>query len=104
MIEITYYLATAMILLMVGIYCLTVKRNMVRLIIGVEIITSAANLNFIAFSAYAKPGSVDPLGHSYVILSIVVGACVVAVALALTVCAYRHFKTLDIRKLSRLKW
>jgi NADH:ubiquinone oxidoreductase subunit K len=104
MIDMTYYLATAMILFVVGIYCLVVKRNMIRLIIGVEIITSAANLNFIAFSAYAKPGSVDPLGHSYVILSIVVGACVVAVALALTVCAYRHFKTLDIRKLSRLKW
>ena len=104
MIDMTYYLATAMILFVVGIYCLVVKRNMIRLIIGVEIITSAANLNFIAFSAYAKPGSVDPLGHSYVILSIVVGACVVAVALALTVCAYKHFKTLDIRKLSRLKW
>jgi NADH:ubiquinone oxidoreductase subunit K len=104
MIDLNYYLAAAVILFMVGIYCLAVKRNMIRLIIGVEIITSAANLNFIAFSAYAKPGSIDPLGHSYAILSIVVGACVVAVALALVVCAYHHFKTLDIRKLSRLKW
>jgi NADH:ubiquinone oxidoreductase subunit K len=104
MIDMNYYLAAAVILFVVGIYCLVVKRNMIRLIIGVEIITSAANLNFIAFSAYAKPGSIDPLGHSYAILSIVIGACVVAVALALTVCAYQHFKTLDMRKLSRLKW
>jgi NADH:ubiquinone oxidoreductase subunit K len=104
MIDLNYYMATAVVLFMVGVYCLTVKRNMIRLIIGIEIVTSAANLNFIAFSAYAKPGFVDPLGHSYVILSIVVGACVVAVALALTVCAYQHFKTLDVRKLSRLKW
>jgi NADH-quinone oxidoreductase subunit K len=104
MIELNYYLATAVILFMVGLYCLAVKRNMIRLIIGVEIMTSAANLNFIAFSAYAKPGYVDPLGHSFVILSIVIGACVVAVALALAVCAYQHFKSLDIRKLSRLKW
>jgi NADH:ubiquinone oxidoreductase subunit K len=104
MIELSYYLATSLILFVVGMYCLVVKRNMIRLIIGIEIITSAANLNFIAFSAYARPGSVDPLGHSYVILSIVIGACVVAVGLALTVCAYQHFKTLDVRKLSRLKW
>jgi NADH:ubiquinone oxidoreductase subunit K len=104
MIELSYYLATSLILFVVGLYCLVVKRNMIRLIIGIEIITSAANLNFIAFSAYARPGFVDPLGHSYVILSIVIGACVVAVGLALTVCAYQHLKTLDISKLSRLKW
>ncbi|MCJ7506262.1 NADH-quinone oxidoreductase subunit NuoK [Candidatus Bathyarchaeota archaeon] len=104
MIELNYYLGTSVILFVIGIYCLAVKRNMIRLIIGIEIITSAANLNFIAFSAYARPGFVDPLGHSFVILSIVIGACVVAVALALVVCAYRHYKTLDVRKLSRLRW
>ena len=104
MIEMIYYLAAAMVLFVVGIYCLAVKRNMVRLVIGVEILTSAANLNFITFSSYARPGSVDPLAHSVVIISLVVGACVVAVALTMVVSAYRHYKTLDARKVSRLRW
>ncbi len=104
MISLGYYLTTALILYMIGMYCLAVKRNMIKLIIGIEILTSAANLNFIALSAYGKPGEVDPLGHTFVIMSIVVGACVVAVALTIAVNAYRHYKTLDVRELRKLRW
>lgn len=104
MIGLNYYLVTSIILFIIGIYCLAVKRNMIRLIIGVEIITNAANLNFITFSAYAKQGFVDPLGHSIVIMSIVIGACIVAVGLVIAVLAYRHYHTLDVRKLSKLRW
>jgi len=104
LIPLSYYLTTALILYVVGMYCLAVKRNMIKLIIGIEILANAANLNFIAFSAYGKPGTVDPLGHNFVIMSIVVGACVVAVALTIAVHAYRHYKTLDVRELRRLRW
>ncbi len=104
MIGLNYYLVTSIILFVIGIYCLAVKRNMIRLIIGIEIITNAANLNFITFSAYAKQGFVDPLGHSIVIMSIVIGACIVAVGLVIAVSAYRHYHTLDVRKLSKLRW
>ncbi len=104
MIPLTYYLASALILYIVGMYCLAAKRNMIKLIIGIEILANAANLNFIALSAYGKPGEVDPLGHAFVIMSIVIGACVVAVALTIAVHAYRHYKTLDVRELRRLRW
>ncbi|MBS7623915.1 NADH-quinone oxidoreductase subunit NuoK [Candidatus Bathyarchaeota archaeon] len=104
MIDLTYYLAGALILYIIGMYCLAVKRNMVKLIIGVEILASAANLNFVALSAYGAPGKVDPLAHTFVIMSIVVGACVVAVALTIAVHAYRHYRTLDVRELRRLRW
>ena len=104
MIPLVYYLASALILYIVGMYCLAVKRNMIKLIIGIEILANAANLNFIALSAYGTPGEVDPLGHTFVIMSIVIGACVVAVALTIAVHAYRHYKTLDVRELRRLRW
>ncbi len=104
MIELNYYLTTATILFVLGIYCLVTKRNMIRLIIGIEIMMGAANLNFIAFSAHARPGFVDPLGHSFAILSIMIGTCMVAVALALVMCVYQHYRTLDVRQLSRLRW
>lgn len=77
---------------------------MIRLIIGIEILINAAHLNFIAFSAYRAVGYIDPLGHSVVIMSIGFAGCVTAVALTIVTYAYKHFGTLDVRKLRRLKW
>jgi len=104
MTELSSYLLASVFLYMLGLYCLATSRNMIRLIIGIEILTTAANLNFIAFSSYARPSYVDPFAHSVVIMSIVIGACVIAVGLTIAVYAYRHYGTLDVRELRRLRW
>lgn len=104
MIPLTYYLVCSVALFIIGLYCLIAKRNMVRLLISLEIMISAANINFIAFSAYAVPGSAHPLAHALVILSIAIGGCILAIGLAITLHAYKHYKTLDVRKLKRIRW
>lgn len=104
MVPLSFYIAGAVALYILGMYCLAVKRNMIRLIIGIEILINAAHLNFIAFSAYRAVGYIDPLGHSVVIMSIGFAGCVTAVALTIVTYAYKHFGTLDVRKLRRLKW
>lgn len=98
-----YYIAGAVALYIVGMYCLAVKRNMIRLVIGIEILINAAHLNFIAFSAYREASYIDPLGHSIVIMSIAFAGCVSAVALTIITYAYKHYHTLDVRELRRLK-
>jgi NADH:ubiquinone oxidoreductase subunit K len=103
MIDVSYYLAFAFSLYVIGIYCLATKRNMIRLILGIEILTNAANVTFITFSAYALPGFIDPLAHSIVIISIGLAGSVSAVALAIVVYAYKHYGTLDVTALKRLK-
>lgn len=103
MIHLSYFLACAIALYLVGIYCLTTKRNMIRLVLGIEILINAANLNFIVFSTYWKPGFTDPFAHSIVIISIALAGCTSAVALLIVIYAYRHYGTLDIQKLKRLK-
>jgi len=103
MLRLECYLAFAFILYIIGLYCLATKRNMIRLVLGIEILINAANLNFIALSAYRTPGFVDPLAHSIVMISIAIAGCVSAVALALIVYAYKHYGTLDVRKLRRLR-
>jgi NADH:ubiquinone oxidoreductase subunit K len=103
MIDVAYYIAFAITLYMIGIYCLATKRNMIRLILGLEILLNAANVTFIAFSAYGVPGFVDPLAHSFVIVSIGIAGSVSAVALTLVVYVYKHYGTLDVRELRRLK-
>ena len=104
MIPLTYYLACSAALFIIGLYCLIAKRNMVRLLISLEIMISAANINFIAFSTYAVSGFMHPLAHALVILSIAIGGCILAIGLAITLHAYKHFKTLDVRKLKRIRW
>lgn len=103
MISLSYYIACAVILYIIGMYCLASKRNMIKLVMGLEILVNAAHVSFIAFSAYRGVG-IDPLGHSVVIMSISFAGCVTALALVIVTYAYKHYKTLDVRKLRRLKW
>jgi multisubunit Na+/H+ antiporter MnhC subunit len=102
--DIALYLGTAAFLYALGIYCMVTKRNLIKLTIGIEILLSAANLNLMVFSAYRFPGFVDPLPQALVIMSIIIGGAVAAVALSLVINVYRHYGTLDVRKMRKLKW
>lgn len=97
------YLAYPLILFVIGIYCLATKRNMIKLVIGIEILTNAANLSFIMLASHRNPGFVDLLPQSVVFFSISIAGGLTAVILALILNAYKLYKTLDIRALRRLK-
>ena len=103
MINASTYIAFAISLYAVGMYCLATKRNMIRLILGIEILSNAANITFIAFSAYALPGLIDPLAQSFVTVSIGIAGSVTAVALTLVVYVYKQYGTLDVREIRRFK-
>jgi len=96
------FVAATGIMIIIGLGCLMFKRDMVRLLIGVEILFNAANLLFIAL-ATQSPGMIDPFAHSVVMMAIVLDGTV-AVGLAMVLNVYKHYKTIDIRKLRRLKW
>lgn len=100
------YFAFSIILLAIGVYCLVSKRNMIKTIIGLEIVTIAVNTVFISLGwMRTYPANfVEPLVQTFVIISIAIGGAVAALALSLVVGAYRHYKTLDLRKLRRLRW
>jgi len=103
MIPLEYYLACSAALFIIGLYCLIVKRNMIRLLIALEIMMNAASLNFIAFSSYGAPGFTHPLAHAFTIMAIGTGGCIIALGLAITLHAYRHYRTTDVRELRRLR-
>ncbi|MCD6359869.1 MAG: NADH-quinone oxidoreductase subunit K [Armatimonadetes bacterium] len=97
------WIGSAFALFSIGLYCVT-KPNMIRILLGVEMILNAGNLLFIFFAANRAAGYVDPLGQSIVFLSIVTGGCVVSIGLALIVNAYKQFKTTNAQELRRLRW
>jgi NADH:ubiquinone oxidoreductase subunit K len=99
----SYYLVFTLALYVIGIYCLATKRNLIRLLLGIEILVNAANINFIVFAAYAMPDYVDSAGHSFAAISIGLAGAVSAVALATVVLIYRHYGTLDSDELKQLR-
>ncbi len=102
-----FYLIASLILYLMGIYTLASNRNMIKLVIGIEILVAAVNLNFLALAAFTSGqgvlGPVDPLAQTFVVLSICVGGAIAAVALALIRNAFNHYGTLDVRELRRLR-
>ena len=98
------YFALCFIIYAIGIYILVAKRNILRMILGIELMVTASNTMFVVLSYWISPGAIDPLVRSIVIISMSVGSIIAALAVALTILANRVFKTRDIRKLSKLRW
>jgi len=88
-----------MTLLAIGIYGLTTKYNMIKLLISIEMITAAASMNFVIFASLLN----DTLGQAFMILALSVDTCMTAVALAIAVVIYRKLGAVDITELSKLK-
>lgn len=91
------YIATAVFLFSLGLYCLGTKNNLIKSIIGMVILLAGVNLNFIYFSF--KGATVNLLGQTIVITVIVIEGCVIAITLAYVYMAYRKTGSLDLRKL-----
>jgi NADH-quinone oxidoreductase subunit K len=90
--ETQIYLTLAMLMFVVGLYVILSKRNAIMTLIGVELMLNATNLNFLAFSQYYQ----NLEGQVFTLFVIVVAAAEVAVALAIILKLYKHFKTTDL--------
>jgi len=92
----TVAFGVALALLAIGLVGTMVGRSVVKTIIGIELLSKAALLNFVA-GGYVG-------GEAIVVLLVVIDAIVVAVMMGMTVAVYRHYGTLDVEHLGRLTW
>jgi multisubunit Na+/H+ antiporter MnhC subunit len=104
-----------LVLFSVGLYAILVKRNLIKIILGIIIIEYAINLFFI-LAGYRLEGRapilapaqivrnmVDPLPQALVLTSIVIGLAVTALIVSIAVRVYEKYGTFDITKIKRLK-
>jgi NADH:ubiquinone oxidoreductase subunit K len=97
-----YYLILSAVLFSVGLAGALTRRNAILVLIGIELMLNAANLNFIAFWRYGPdPDAIT--GLMVVIFSIAIAAAEAAVGLAMVIAVYRHYKTVNLDKLDSLK-
>ena len=92
-------LTVAMLLGIIGLYCLLVSTNMMRIIIGLEVMTKAVVL---LLAVVGKITGFTALTQSYIITIIVVEAVVIAVAAGIVVCTFKQQGSLDVRGLRKL--
>ncbi|KPJ49581.1 cation:proton antiporter [candidate division TA06 bacterium DG_26] len=104
------------VLIAIGLYCIVVKRNLVKIIIGFAILEYAVNL-FLAVVGYRKlglapividksqpvPFSVDPLPQALVLTAIVIGLGVMALMIAIAYRLYEKYGTFDVAQIRRLR-
>ena len=102
MTPLTGYLLLSAMIFAIGLAGALTRRNAIIVLIGIELMLNAANLNFIAFWRYgANPEALT--GVMFVIFSIAVAAAEAAVGLALIIAIYRHFKTTNLDQIHSMK-
>lgn len=96
------YLLLSSLLFSIGLAGALTRRNAIIVLIGIELMLNAANLNFIAFWRYG-PAPAALTGIMFSIFSISVAAAEAAVGLAIILAAYRHSRTTDLDQMNSLK-
>jgi NADH-quinone oxidoreductase subunit K len=96
------YLHLSSLLFSVGLAGVLIRRNAILVLIGIELMLNAANLNFIAFWRFG-PNPSALTGIMFALFSISVAAAEAAVGLAIILAAYRHSKTTDLDRMNSLQ-
>ena len=95
-----HFLTVGALLFGLGIFAVMTRRNAVGLLMGVELILNAANVNFVAFARYVEHGLDGQVVAAFVI---VLAAAEAAVALAIVLAMYRNFGTVHVDAVDRLR-
>ncbi len=100
MVTLEHYLVLSALLFSLGIVGVMFRRNLIVILMSLELMLNAVNLSFVAFSRYL--GSIE--GQIFVRFVMVVAAAQVAVGLAIAVAVFRQRGTININDISLLKW
>jgi NADH:ubiquinone oxidoreductase subunit K len=97
---VTTHVTVALVLFLLGLYCVLSKRNLIKIVIGIEVMNKAVILNFITAGYYQNNLSI---AQAIVVTVILIDAVVVAVLFALIVNVFRHNKSIFAEDVARLK-
>ena len=96
------FLVVSAALFSTGLLAVLSRRHAIFILIGIEMMLAAANLNFVAFWRFG-PANQNPIGVMVAIFSIAIAAAEAAIGLALVLAVYRHYRTTNVDKLDSMK-
>lgn len=96
MIHMEYYLIVSAIMFFAGVYGFFTRRNTLAILISVELILNATDINFAVFNRYLFPGGLE--GYFFSLFSIAISAAETAVAIAIMINIYRNIRSIQVKK------
>ncbi len=102
MIGLSHMLIISTALFFIGVYGFLTRRNMITMLMAVELILNSVNINFIAFNKYLYPGKLE--GVFFTVFIITIAAAEAAVAIAIIINLYRHYKSIDSEDADTMKF
>lgn len=100
-VNVSSFLLVALILFSVGLYGALTKRNAVIVLISIELMLNAVNINLVAFAKYGLHPSIT--GQIFTLFSMTVAAAEVAVGLAILIALYRNRETVNVDEMDSMK-
>lgn len=98
--NLTHFLILSGLLFSLGLFAIITRRNAIMVLMGIELMLNAANINFVAFSRFITT-SLD--GHIIAIFVIILAAAEAAIALAIVLNIYQNFNTVNVDEINQLK-
>ncbi|RMH06520.1 MAG: NADH-quinone oxidoreductase subunit NuoK [Nitrospirae bacterium] len=95
-----YYLVLSGLIFLIGLVGVLVRRNIIIILLSIELMLNATNINFVAFSSYLG----NLAGQVFVFFALTVAAAEVAVGLAIIIALYRHRSSINVDEFRLLKW
>lgn len=102
MVGLTHYVILSSILFCVGIFGVLTRRNAIAILMSIELMFNAVNINFVAFSKFVTPG--EFIGQIFAIFVITVAAAEATVGLAIVLLIYRNFRGINVDNINLMKW
>ena len=100
MVPLSAYVILSSILFTIGAVGVLIRRNLIILLLSIELMFNAANINFVAFSHYFQ----DVSGQVFVVFVMTIAAAEVAVGLAIVIALYRGRATVNVEEFNLMKW
>ncbi|MBA2762738.1 MAG: NADH-quinone oxidoreductase subunit NuoK [Segetibacter sp.] len=101
-VPLTHILFVSTALFFIGMYGLFTRRNMITMLMSIELLLNSVNINFVAFNKYLYPDKLD--GVFFAVFIITIAAAEAAVAIAIIINLYRSHKSIDVEDAAQLKW
>ena len=103
MIPLPYFLIVGAALFCIGLFAALARRNAVGILMGVELMLNAVNINLVAFWRFLKPNT-DLAGQIFALFVITLAAAEAAIGLALIIAIYRSRDTVNVEDVNLMKW
>lgn len=101
MVQMEWYLVLSTIMMFIGIFGFLIRRNLLAMLISIELILNSVDINFAVFNRFLFPGELE--GVFFTIFSIGVSAAETAVAIAIIINIYRNMKNIQVKNLDKMK-